>query len=107
MKAPRAQYRRRWCALCAVDGDSGLQRVAEAMGQVVHSLGGEMEFGVNVDSIKESSANVFVAAGERHWTAKRLVFARDFSQTVWQGSPDASIMIRLFPFAVIRSASAQ
>ncbi len=49
------------------------RRVAEAMGQVVHSLGGEMEFGVNVDSIQESSANVFVAAGERHWTAKRLV----------------------------------
>jgi len=49
------------------------RRVAEAMGQVVHLLGGEMEFGVNVDSIQESSANVFVAAGERHWTAKRLV----------------------------------
>jgi (S)-2-hydroxyglutarate dehydrogenase len=48
-------------------------QVAETMGQVIRSLGGEIEFDINVDSIQESSAEVLVAAGERRWTAKRLV----------------------------------
>ncbi len=47
--------------------------VAEAMGRVVHSSGGEIEFGVKVDSIEEKPDDVLVAAGERRWTAKRLV----------------------------------
>ncbi len=48
-------------------------KVAEAMGRVIRSLGGEMEFGINIDSIQESPSEVVVAAGEQRWTAKRLV----------------------------------
>jgi L-2-hydroxyglutarate oxidase len=49
------------------------KQVSEAMGKVIRSSGGEIEFGINVDSIRESSTDVAVAAGERHWTAKRLI----------------------------------
>jgi (S)-2-hydroxyglutarate dehydrogenase len=49
------------------------KQVAEAMGQVIRSSGGEIQFGINVDSIQESSATILVAARERRWTAKRLV----------------------------------
>jgi L-2-hydroxyglutarate oxidase len=48
------------------------RQVAKAMGQVIRSLGGEIQCGINVDSIQESSATVLVAAGEQRWTAKRL-----------------------------------
>jgi L-2-hydroxyglutarate oxidase len=47
--------------------------VAEAMGRVIRSAGGEIEFGVKVSSIEERPDDVLVAAGERRWTAKRLV----------------------------------
>jgi L-2-hydroxyglutarate oxidase len=47
--------------------------VAEAMGRVVRSSGGEIEFGVKVNSIEEKPNEVLVVAGERRWTAKRLV----------------------------------
>jgi L-2-hydroxyglutarate oxidase len=47
--------------------------VAEAMGRVVRSSGGEIEFDVKVNSIEEKPNEVLVAAGERRWTAKRLV----------------------------------
>jgi L-2-hydroxyglutarate oxidase len=49
------------------------RQVAEAMGKVIRSLGGEIEFDIDVDSIQESSAEVLVTARERRWTAKRLV----------------------------------
>jgi len=49
------------------------RRVAEAMGGVIQTLGGRIEFGVHVDSIRESATDVLVAAGERCWTAKQLV----------------------------------
>ena len=48
-------------------------QVARAMGQVIRKSGGEIEFGVNVDTIQEGPAEVLVAAGERRWTAKRLI----------------------------------
>ncbi len=49
------------------------KRVAEAMGQVIRAGGGEIEFGIQVDAIKEGSADVLVGAGNRRWTAKRLI----------------------------------
>ncbi|HEY1950515.1 MAG TPA: L-2-hydroxyglutarate oxidase [Bryobacteraceae bacterium] len=49
------------------------KQVSEAMGKVIRSSGGAIEFGINVDSIRESPAEVAVAAGERRWTAKRLI----------------------------------
>jgi L-2-hydroxyglutarate oxidase len=49
------------------------RQVAEATGQVIRPSGGEIQFGINVDSIQESSATILVAAGERRWTAKQLV----------------------------------
>jgi L-2-hydroxyglutarate oxidase len=48
-------------------------RVSGAMGKVIRASDGEIEFGVNVDLIHESPNEVVVAAGERRWTAKRLV----------------------------------
>src|SRR5690242_9723700 len=48
-------------------------RVAEAMGGVIRSLGGGIEFGVHVDSIGENAADVSVAAGDRTWMAKHLI----------------------------------
>jgi L-2-hydroxyglutarate oxidase len=47
--------------------------VAEAMGRVVRSSGGDIEFGIKVDSIQERPEEVLIAAGERCWTAKRLI----------------------------------
>ena len=49
------------------------RQVSEAMGRVIRSLGGEIEFGVKVDAIREKQSEVVVGAGERQWTAKRLV----------------------------------
>jgi L-2-hydroxyglutarate oxidase len=49
------------------------KQVSEAMGKVIRSSGGAIEFGINVDSIRESPTEVAVAAGERRWTAKRLI----------------------------------
>lgn len=48
-------------------------QVSEAMGQVVRSLGAEIEFGVNVDAIREDQTEVVIAAGTRQWNAKRLI----------------------------------
>lgn len=47
--------------------------VCEAMGLVIRSSGGEIEYGVAVDHITETAAEVVIAAGGRRWTAKRLV----------------------------------
>jgi (S)-2-hydroxyglutarate dehydrogenase len=47
--------------------------VAEAMGRVIRSSGGEIEFGIKVNCIEEKPNEVLIAAGERRWTAKRLV----------------------------------
>jgi L-2-hydroxyglutarate oxidase len=49
------------------------RQVAEVMGQQIRSLGGEIEFGIDVVSIKEGSDAVLVATKERRWTTKRLV----------------------------------
>lgn len=49
------------------------KQVSGAMGNVVRVAGGEIEFGINVDSIKESPNEVTIAAGDRRWIAKRLI----------------------------------
>jgi L-2-hydroxyglutarate oxidase len=48
-------------------------QVSNAMGNVIRAAGGEIEFGINVDAIHEGPAEVVVGAGERRWTAKRLI----------------------------------
>ena len=47
--------------------------VAEAMGQVIRSSGGEIEFNTEVNAIQESPGDVVICAGERRWTAKQLI----------------------------------
>lgn len=47
--------------------------VSEAMGRVICASGGQIELGVGVTAIKETAGEVIVSAGERRWTAKRLV----------------------------------
>jgi L-2-hydroxyglutarate oxidase len=49
------------------------KQVAEVMGQEIRSLGGDIQFGIDVDSIKESTDGVVVAAKEGRWTTKRLI----------------------------------
>jgi (S)-2-hydroxyglutarate dehydrogenase len=49
------------------------RRIANAMGQIIRSAGGEIEFGVDVQSIQENASSVLVAAGQRCWTSKRLI----------------------------------
>ena len=48
-------------------------QVSHAMGNVIRASGGEIEFGINVDAIQEGPTGVVVGAGERRWTAKRLI----------------------------------
>jgi (S)-2-hydroxyglutarate dehydrogenase len=47
--------------------------VCEAMGRVIRSAGGTIELGVPVTEIRETAAEVAIAAGERRWIARRLV----------------------------------
>jgi (S)-2-hydroxyglutarate dehydrogenase len=47
--------------------------VCEAMGRVITDAGGQIEYGVEVDRIQETEASVTIGAGERTWTARRLV----------------------------------
>lgn len=49
------------------------RQVCEAMRREVAASGGEIELGAEVTGIHESAAGVTVTAGERHWTAGRLV----------------------------------
>lgn len=48
-------------------------RVTQVMGELVRSRGGEIVTGVQVTGIEESAARVTVSAGERTWSAERLV----------------------------------
>ena len=43
------------------------------MGRVITDAGGQIEYGVEVDRIQETEASVTIGAGERTWTARRLV----------------------------------
>ena len=47
--------------------------VVEKMGNVVRSRGGEIKFGVNVNSIQEFASEVLIGADESYWTCKRLI----------------------------------
>ena len=49
------------------------KQICDAMGEVVRAAGGEIEFGAQVDGIRETSDEVFISGGERRWTAKRLI----------------------------------
>jgi L-2-hydroxyglutarate oxidase len=57
----------------AATGIVDYKLVCEAMGRVVQASGGTVELGVQVTEIREASGEVAIAAGDRRWTAKRLV----------------------------------
>jgi L-2-hydroxyglutarate oxidase len=57
----------------AATGIVDYKLVCEAMGRVVQAFGGTVELGVQVTEIREASGEVAIAAGDRRWTAKRLV----------------------------------
>src|SRR5271170_4336757 len=46
------------------------RRVAEAMGDVVRSAGGEVQCGIQVKKIREDSDAVDIRAGDQRWTTK-------------------------------------
>jgi L-2-hydroxyglutarate oxidase len=47
--------------------------VAEAMGRVIRSSGGQIEFNIEVNAIQESPGEVVITAGERRWIARQLI----------------------------------
>lgn len=49
------------------------RQVCAAMSRIIRAAGGEIVTGAEVDAIGESSELVAVTAGERSWTARRLV----------------------------------
>jgi L-2-hydroxyglutarate oxidase len=49
------------------------RQVAQAMAGVIQSAGAEIQLGINVDTIRETASEVVIGAGERRWTAKRLI----------------------------------
>jgi L-2-hydroxyglutarate oxidase len=57
----------------AATGIVDYKRVCDAMGRVIQAAGGEVELGIAVSGIVEGPSDVTVSAGERHWTARRLV----------------------------------
>lgn len=57
----------------AATGIVDYRLVCDAMGRVVRAAGGEVELGVRVTGVKETASEVEVTAGERRWTARRLV----------------------------------
>ncbi|MDQ4061237.1 MAG: L-2-hydroxyglutarate oxidase [Pseudomonadota bacterium] len=57
----------------AATGIVDYRLVCDAMGRVIRAAGGTIELGVEVSDIRETAQEVVVAAGDRRWTAKRLV----------------------------------
>jgi L-2-hydroxyglutarate oxidase len=57
----------------AATGIVDYKLICAAMGRVIQAAGGEIELGVEVSGIVEGPNDVTVSAGERCWTAKRLV----------------------------------
>jgi (S)-2-hydroxyglutarate dehydrogenase len=49
------------------------RRVAEAMGDVVRSSGGEILSGIHVDAIRENPQDVEICAGDQRFAAKQLI----------------------------------
>ncbi|MEZ0214353.1 MAG: L-2-hydroxyglutarate oxidase [Xanthobacteraceae bacterium] len=49
------------------------RQICDAMGRLLLEGGGSIEFGAEIDAIQEGSDAVTVSAGERHWSARRLV----------------------------------
>jgi L-2-hydroxyglutarate oxidase len=74
--------------------------VADAMGRVIRSLGGQIEVGINVDSIHESSIEVRIGAGERYWTAKRLVACAGLQSDRLARIAGCKIAHQIVPFVV-------
>ncbi|UFN48760.1 L-2-hydroxyglutarate oxidase [Roseomonas sp. OT10] len=48
-------------------------QICEAMGREIQTAGGVIALGTEVTGIRETAAEVEVQAGERRWTAKRLI----------------------------------
>ena len=57
----------------AATGIVDYRLVCEAMGRVIRAAGGTIELGAEVTGIRETAEEVEVTAGERRWTAQRLV----------------------------------
>ena len=63
--------------------------IAEMMGKVVRSHGGEVNCSANVTAIRETTDDVTIDAGEQRWTAKQLIAcAGRFSPIVLHGWPE-------------------
>lgn len=74
------------------------KKVAEAMGKVIRSAGGEIEFLTSVDSIRESASEVTIAAGERRWMAQRLIVCAGLQSDRLARIAGLSIEHQIVPF---------
>ena len=72
--------------------------VAEAMGEVIRSSGGQIEFNIKVDAIEEGPGDVAITAGERRWTAKQLIACAGLQSDRVAKMANLKIEYQIIPF---------
>ena len=82
----------------AATGIVNYQFVCEAMGRVIQAMGGEVELGVEVTDIRETAAEVAIAALDRRWTANRLVVCAGLQSDRLAQIAGLAIDHRIIPF---------
>jgi L-2-hydroxyglutarate oxidase len=82
----------------AATGIVDYKRVCEAMGRVVQGAGGTVEMGVTVTGIQETAGEVAVTAGDRRWTAKRLIACAGLQSDRVAQMAGLTINHRIIPF---------
>ena len=82
----------------AATGIVDYKLVCDALGRVVQSAGGSINMGVEVSSIQEGSKEVVVNAGDRSWTARRLIACAGLQSDRIARSAGLDIDFRIVPF---------
>ncbi len=72
--------------------------VAEAMGRVIRSLGGEIQLNVKVSAIQEGPGEVTIEAKEQRWVAKRLVVCAGLQSDRLAQMAKLKIQHQIIPF---------
>jgi L-2-hydroxyglutarate oxidase len=74
------------------------KRVANAMGDVIRSLGGEFQSGVRITAIRENSDQVDVRTDDQRWTAKQLIVCAGLQSDRLARAAGLSIDYQIIPF---------
>lgn len=72
--------------------------VSQRMGELIAAVGANIELGVNVTSIRENSDDVTILAGERCWTARRLIACAGLQSDRIARAAGLEIKHRIIPF---------